>query len=323
MAVKNYKIGFDVGASGLKYAVKGIGGWECGFVRMPDNLIDADGNVTVPNAFSDFLKRTVKELKLPKGPAALALPHGQVSCRLCSMPEMDVSQLLINLPYEFSDFVHGGGGSYFYDYAVTPRLESDTGGHMTLMAACARKESLDRWATMFSDAGIKLKKVLPQDMALIEACWDLENETCFIDLGHRETRVVIISSHRVLVSRSISIGGNDIDMRIANEGNFDRHLAGVKKDSGEDDVLSLKGVSELCERIALEILKVLNFYQFTYRPENSLETAYLIGGGANMAILVETIRKATGLRFMGFDDIAGSGADMRCAQAVGCVKGGE
>lgn len=323
MAAKNYKIGFDVGASGLKYAVNGVGGWECGCVRMPDNLMDADGNVTVPNAFSDFLKSTVKELKLPKGPAALTLPHGQVSCRLCFMPEMDISQLLINLPYEFSDFVHGGGGSYFYDYAVTPRLESDPEGQLSLMAACARKESLAGWVDMFSYAGIKLKKLMPQDMALVEACWDLDGETCFIDLGHRETRVVIISSHRVLVSRSIPIGGNDIDIRIADEGRIDKQLAGIKKDTGENDVLSLRGVSELCDKIALEILKVLNFYQFTYRPANSLEKAYLIGGGANMAILVETIRKATGLGFLNLDKLVGNGAEMRCAQAIGCVKGGE
>lgn len=323
MAAKNYKIGFDVGASGLKYAIKNPGGWQCGCVRTPDNLMDAEGNVTNERAFTDFLKSTVKELKLPKGPAALVLPHGQAACRLCTMPEMDIYKLRINLPFEFSDFVRGESAAHFYDYAVTPRLETDTEGQMTLMAVCARKEKLLEWTEMFADAGIKVKKVLPQDMALVEACWDAENETCFIDLGHHETRVTIISRHRVLVSRSIPLGGNDIDIRIADEGRLDRQHAGVKKDAGDSEVLSLKGVHELCDKIALEILKVLNFYQFTYRPADSLEAAYLIGGGASMAILVETIRKATGLEFLDFDKMAGPGAEMRCAQALGCVKGGE
>ena len=42
-------------------------------MRLPEKLIDENG-ITMPNAFSQFLKQTVKELRLPHGPAARAPP---------------------------------------------------------------------------------------------------------------------------------------------------------------------------------------------------------------------------------------------------------
>ncbi len=68
------KVGFDIGGSSMKAAVVQGGGLRVETVRLPEKLIDENG-ITMPNAFSQFLKQTVKELRLPHGPAAG--PSGQ------------------------------------------------------------------------------------------------------------------------------------------------------------------------------------------------------------------------------------------------------
>ena len=41
----------------------------------------------MPNAFSDFLRRTLREHRIPKGAGALVLPQNQVICRLVTLPK--------------------------------------------------------------------------------------------------------------------------------------------------------------------------------------------------------------------------------------------
>ena len=93
------KVGFDIGGSSMKAAVAQGNSFRVESVRLPEKLVDENG-ITMPNAFSQFLKQTVKELRLPHGSAALVLPANHVICRLVSMPEMTQDQLLMNLPYE-------------------------------------------------------------------------------------------------------------------------------------------------------------------------------------------------------------------------------
>ena len=199
------KVGFDIGGSSMKAAVVQGGGLRVETVRLPEKLMDENG-ITMPNAFSQFLKQTVKELRLPHGPAALALPASQVICRLVSMPEMNQEQLMMNLPYEFADFIQGAPDQYFCDYALCGKAPGDEEGTMPMMAAVASKRQLEQYIRMFARAGVRLKKLVPQEMALIELCraqagGEGPGEYCFVDLGHQQTRITVVVGDRVQADR--------------------------------------------------------------------------------------------------------------------------
>lgn len=285
------KVGFDIGGNSMKIAVVKGDSFRMETVRLPENLMDEEG-VTMPHAFSQFLKRTVKELHLPKGPAALALPPGQTICRLVTLPVMNKEQLQLNLPYEFADFVHGSPEQYFCDYAMCNPLPGDEENTMSMMVAVASKAYLEEYANMFIRGGVRLKKVVPQEMALVELCREQEEEStsafCFVDLGHRQTRITVIAGDRVQATRSLPLGGLDFDRAIADELGIDAFLAGTYKMMGNRQALEVSALSDLCHRLAVEILKVVNFYQFTYRS-NTLKGVYLTGGGAAFELLRQTI----------------------------------
>lgn len=296
--MKKLKIGFDIGNNSLKVAVaknKEICFHE---IRMPEHMVE-NGEISMPNAFSDFLKKTRRELKLPKGPGGLVLPAGQVICRLVTMPRMTKEQLHMNLPYEFNDFIHGEPEQYFCDYALCEEPENeDAPGEMTLMAAAASKRQLYEYIHMFAQAGFSLKVLLPQEMSLIELVKHYckqnpgaEKEYCFVDLGQASTQVTVVSGDRVQAMRQIAIGVRDLDAIVSDQLGIDDFLADSYKRRNYEDILYHERCREIYDQVAVELLKVVNFYHFTFR-ENRLSGVVLCGGGARIEPLREAIKGA-------------------------------
>ena len=82
------RLGFDIGSNSMKVAVRRGDSVRVEHVRLPENMVDEAGNITLPHAFAQYLKQQRKELSIPGGTASLALPPSQVICRLVTMPKM-------------------------------------------------------------------------------------------------------------------------------------------------------------------------------------------------------------------------------------------
>ena len=322
-------LGFDIGSSSMKVAVRRGDSVRVEEARLPENLVDGSGNITLPHAFSQFLRQTRKELSIPRGEASMVLPTNQVICRLVTMPKMTTDQLLMNLPYEFADFVHGASDQYFCDYALCSRREDENEEDgVPMMAAAASKQTLADYLQIFSRAGIKLKTILPQEMALIDLVKNRGGgveEFCFVDLGHMNTRITVIWRDRVQATRQISIGGRDLDLAAADQLGVDVFLANTYKTTNYQSVQTVPALTDVCDRIAVEILKVINFYQFTYRS-STLEGIYLVGGGAAMPYLSQSIKETIDLPLLSPEDLvpgAGEAAAAAGIFAVGAAMGGK
>lgn len=320
------RLGFDIGSSSLKIAVLRKKEVRVEEVRLPENMVDDSGQIILPHAFAQFLKQTRKELSLPRGRASLVLPPGQVICRLVNLPRMTEEQLKMNLPYEFSDFILGMADQYCCDYAACAASEEEEEErNVPVMAAVASKQILAGYTKMFRQAGLHLKTVLPQEMALIQLCRNRETEEfCFVDLGHQVTRITVVNKDRIQATRQIALGGRNLDGIVAAETGVDPFLANTHKVSNFRDVLGLPAVAEVCEQIAVEILKVINFYRFTYRS-NRLEGIYLVGGGAAMPLLRASIANAVDLPLLEPSDLLPEAGESAAAGifAAGAAMGGE
>lgn len=321
------RLGFDLGSSSMKIALLRDGAVSrLESVRLPENMIDSTGAVTLPHAFTQFLRQTKKELSLPRAPAALVLPAAQVICRMVTMPRMTVDQLAMNLPYEFSDFIQGGPEQYHCDYALCRPVSEEEENAMPMMAAVASKNILTSYYRMFSQAGIRLKTVLPQEMALIQLVQSRqeEKEFCFVDLGHLSTRITVVRGDRIQATRQIALGGRNMDMVIADELGIDGFLAGTYKMENYQNVQAGHAVTDLCDRVAVEILKVINFYQFTYRS-SELEGIYLVGAAAGIPAMREAVSNMVGLELLDPGELLDAPEDGVAAGifAAGAALGGQ
>ncbi len=286
------RVGFDIGTAVLKIAVQQGSEFRVEEERLPENIVDANG-VVLPNVFSQFLRRTCRKLNIPRGTAALVLPAGQVVCRQVNMPEMTEEQLLLNLPYEFADFMQGEPEQYICDYALCDPVPEEEG--VPMMAAIASKRQIETYVRMFGAAGFRLKLLLPQEMALIHLGKYLHSagapeELCFVDLGQHGTRITVVKGDRVQARREIGLGGQNLDLAVAEEMGVDPFLANSYKDSDYQNVLDSQAVQDVCEQIAVEILKVINFYHYTY-PSDEPESLVLMGGGAHIPPLRRAIEE--------------------------------
>lgn len=315
---KKIKVAFDVGNSALKIAVWRGKALELRELPLPENLVE-DDTVTMPHAFSNFLQSARRELRLPSGPAALALPPSRCICRLVTLPKMSVEQLELNLPYEFNDFIRGDAGQYHCDYAVC-RGGGD-GEEITMMAAAVERQLIRDCVRMFSGGGFALRRILPPEMALM-ALPAGEGERCFIDLGYRSTRIALFSGDRLQAQRQVPVGCREVEAAAAEALRVDERLAGTYLRGGREDVIGHPLCQAVYDRIAVEVLKVVNFYRYTYR-QNQLTGAYLIGGGARLAPLCRAVTERTELPALPLEALApvGEGAELlaSCACAAGAA----
>lgn len=296
-------VGFDIGNSFLKVAVRKNKVVRVHTIPMPDNLVK-EGLVIYPAMMIDFLKDIKKEFKLKSGPCGIILPEALTIYRSMTLPPMTDRQLDINLPFEFHDYITGEPEDYVYDYCVQElvRDEEDEVTEMKLVAAAASKERVLEYTNMFKSAGFKVQTILPQEVAVTNLLKDAiqkgkalpDKEYCIINIGHLSTKVYIFRGEKLLVTRTIAIGGIDFDKAISENENVDIYMAATYKATNFNEVMDKEYCREVFTKLTLEVMKVLNYYYFNNR-DSALDRVYFAGGVSGLTALCHSIADTTNL----------------------------
>lgn len=139
--------------------------------------------------------------------------------------------------------------------------------------------------------------------------------------------------------RTIEFGCREFDRAVADLRNIDRYTAASYVSGNFEGVLDTPECMAVCERICVEVNKVVNFYNFSNRDKD-IDRMYLLGGGARIPQLVRALSQAVGVQVMsaivlaGGPDPATDGATIaRAARdaglrdegllAYGCMREGE
>ena len=259
--------------------------------RMPANLLN-DNEIVSPESLSDFLKKVKKENRLSSN-CALVLPENVTFFRTVDSPVISDSQLKLNLPFEFRDFVGVNSIDYNYDYIVE-KIDTDKDGNpvsMHLLAAAAQKEAVDNYAKILKKAGFKLKLALPNEMCIInlmKAKANADKEYCLVGVGYDYTRVYILKGSTIRASKDIDIANKTIDTVIARNENTEPYLVASLRDNNHDGILDKEYLNEVYDSIALEIMKTINFYKYEYN-DSSLDTIHFFSIGASNKTLCDNI----------------------------------
>ena len=297
------KLAFDIGETYVKVAKKEGNKITVYTKQTPENLVK-EGILNAPLLTADWLKDLRKEFKLPKGECGLAVADDVTVCRTLTLPAMTEKQLAVNLPFEFSDYISGKPQRYVYDYAIREMINDEEGNpkEMVLTGAVMSKESIYKYIDIFKDAGFKLRTIIPQEIALtniMKSAIELgraqaDKEYCIVNLGHRSVQVYIFKGSNLDVVRNLYVGGATIDAAIAETEMVDEFVARTYKNRNYNDVLSNVACKEAFGKIAVEVMKVINFYRFSNR-ESSLEDVYFMGGCSNILDLCVEIAELTNL----------------------------
>jgi len=326
--------GIDIGSSQVKFAVCDANGIRrLAAAPLPEQLV-RDGRIVSPEAMSDFLFAAAREHKIKNRDCAIILPAALAFSRRLTVPLMTEGQLKINLPYEFRDFISQEKDKYFYDYAVAGQIKNEAGKavELDLMAAATLKSTIADYTAMLRRAGFKLCLAAPVEFAYSNLLRrhesalpaDVPKEYCIIDIGHTATRIYIYSGSRFEVTRVIDYGCAMLDTVIADELHEDEHIARTYKVINHNNVQALERCFDIYHAIAIEIMRVINFYGFN-NPNSHLTDAYYCGGGAHIALLLENIAATIGLELHSIEQLMPNGGQssehlLVCPAAVGITQ---
>lgn len=293
-------VGFDIGESTLKMVHKSGGEIRtCTVADVPDNTVK-NGVIVSMDAMADFIKESARKNDISKADASVIIPAAQIMTKNVTMPAMNVQQLMFNLPYELKDYIREEKKNYYFDYAVREIIADDEGRpyEMRLLACAVLKSVIEEYDTMFKRAGFRLRTAVPEECAytnIVNSISDgLSGDFCIADLGHSSTRLHIFHKGEYAAMRNIDVGGRNLDILIADESGIDIHMAQIYKKSNYNAVLESEMALSVYNRLAVEIMKAVNFFNYNNR-DAELKDLYICGGGAQIDILVRTIAEETKL----------------------------
>lgn len=320
--------GVDIGDSSVKLAVCEDGAVKQMVVeQLPEGLI-AEGHIVSFDAMADFMKGLARREGSIAKNAAFVLPTADSLVRRLSLPAMTEKELLLNLPYEFRDYISQGKDRYAYDYAVLSTLQGEDGEpeSIELLAVACPKQTIADFQEMFRRAGMKLRVALPEQAALqnlIGGNPQALANCCVVDFTHLTTKLHFFTDGSYDVARVIEIGGIDVDRAIAQERGVDEHVAANYKHADFEGAQRSEAARSVYESIAVELGRALNFYGFN-NPDTTIEVAYCCGGGSLLQPLMDAVASHVDVELRSIADIlppVKGGDDLRllCAAAIGAT----
>lgn len=319
--------GIDIGESSLKLAVcDGDTIRNAAAEPLPEGLM-ADGRPVSFDAMADFIKAAVHRMGGAAKDVAFVMPVSDSLVRRISIPAMTAKELELNLPYEFRDYIAQGKDRYAYDYAVLGTHVGADGvpESMDLLIAASMKDTIADYTEMFRRAGMRLRIALPVQAAfqnLVGGNARALANCCILDFAHASTKLHFFAGGAYDATRTIEIGGMDIDRAIADVFDVDEHVANGYKLANYENVLTHPSARAVYESIAVEINRALNFYGFN-NADVSIEAAYCCGGGTLVEPLVSTVAAQVSVELRSIAGIMPpvQGVDVRglCSAAVGAT----
>ena len=286
-------IGIEIGASSLKLAlVKNGKVQKMAVETLPDHMV-TNGHVTAPGAMSQFIKMAMRRNRIRGKECSLVIPPQMVVSQKVTLPTMNESELKLNLPFEFKDYVGRDADAYEYDYIVTDIHD----GVMDLYAAAVRKQYMEEFYEIMRKAGLTLKLAMPAEMAWLNVIMKAKKapkELCIIDIGHEKTRINIYRDGLFVMGKDIEFGGQLFDETISLELGVDAYVARSRKEANLNNIQSMESLKQPYGTVALEVMKAMTFYSYADGMERApIRDMYLCGGSANVEILRNAIVKAT------------------------------
>lgn len=311
-------VGFDIGESSVKMAYfAGSELKKAVAVPLPDRMVSGT-KILSTDAMADFLRQAARENGIPLTNAALVMPSTEVYTRDLVMPAMTEQQLRYNLPYEFRDYLTEEKSKYFFDYSMREVTRDENGypTQMSLLACAVLKDTVERYRAMLHRAGFKLQVLTPSECAYADILTAYYRRTgeeprdiCMVTLGHSGTYLYIYRGAYFDSRRVMELGTKDLELLVAEHCGVDIHMAHEYVMQNYNNVLEADYAKELYNRIAIEVVKAVNFFNYNNR-ERELTDLCLCGGGCAIAPLRQAIAATTGMRLRTTRELLGESIDI-------------
>ncbi|RKH11138.1 type IV pilus assembly protein PilM [Corallococcus sp. CA053C] len=314
MAKGKLALGLDIGSTSIKMIMlkeqrkRGEVGYALqsfGMKPLPPEAI-VDGALMNSTAIVQAVQELMSELKVKGKDVAIGVSGHSVIIKKIQMPRMSQEELEESIQWEAEQYIPFDVKDVNIDTQILDGGGNDATGQMDVLLVAAKKDMINDYTTVVSEAGLS-PVVVDVDAFAVQNMFSTnyelpEKETVvLINAGASVVNINIIANGVTVFTRDVTIGGNQFTEEIQKQLNVSYEEAEALKIGGnraDADAVVPQDVervlSSVAEQVAGEIQRSLDFYAGTAADSNFTKV-YLSGGTAKIPALFKTIEARTGV----------------------------
>jgi type IV pilus assembly protein PilM len=314
MAKGKLALGLDIGSTSVKMILlkeqrkRGEVGYALqsfGMKPLPPEAI-VDGALMNSTAIVQAVQELMNELKIKSKEVAIGVSGHSVIIKKIQMPRMSQEELEESIQWEAEQYIPFDVKDVNIDTQILDLGANDATGQMDVLLVAAKKDMINDYTTVVSEAGLQPVVVDVDAFAvqnMFSANYDVpERETVvLINAGASVVNINIISNGITVFTRDVTIGGNQFTEEIQKQLNVSYEEAEALKiggNSNDADAVVPQDVervlTSVAEQVAGEIQRSLDFYAGTAADAN-FSKVFLSGGTAKIPALFKTIEARVGV----------------------------
>lgn len=314
MAKGKLALGLDIGSTSIKMIMlkeqrkRGEVGYALhsfGMKPLPPEAI-VDGALMNSTAIVQAVQELMSELKVKGKDVAIGVSGHSVIIKKIQMPRMSQEELEESIQWEAEQYIPFDVKDVNIDTQILDGGGNDATGQMDVLLVAAKKDMINDYTTVVSEAGLA-PVVVDVDAFAVQNMFSTNYElpdketVVLINAGASVVNINIIANGVTVFTRDVTIGGNQFTEEIQKQLNVSYEEAEALKIGGnraDADAVVPQDVervlSSVAEQVAGEIQRSLDFYAGTAADSNFTKV-YLSGGTAKIPALFKTIEARTGV----------------------------
>jgi type IV pilus assembly protein PilM len=310
----NAIVGLDIGSSSVKaveLAVKGKGKEfelaHLGVAKLPSESI-VQGAFLNSAAIVDTVREAIENGKFRSKNVSAAVSGHSVIVKKVSLPAMTRDELDEQIRWEAEQYIPFDVNEVNLDFQILdPANAGDGGGQMEVLLVAAKKDLIDDYVQVITEAGL-VPVVIDVAAFAVENAFQAnyavtpDEIVALVNIGAQVVNINILSRGFPAFTRDITTAGNQYTEEIQKtlSVSFDEaeriKLGGRKSDDSQDVVPQEveHAMQSVTETVIGEISRSLDFFSAT-TADSRISRVVLSGGGANVAGFEKAFHERTGL----------------------------
>ena len=253
-----------------------------------NSAIQASGLKIVEKEAASLLKMLLEKSNFKCREAVASLPPFAAFITLMEMPQMPEADMEQAMKFQIQQNIPMSLEEVAIDWMKVGMIEDKRGfNQQQILLIAISKEQINSYRNIFKLAGLQLKALEIENLALIRALISPGSPpTLIVDIGGRSTNIVIFDKNSLKHSAQTDFAGGVLKQAISKGLNISsRRAEELKKQKG---LLGGGGPFELStltlpflDVIIKEVKRVKESYEKNF-PDASIQHLMLAGGGANM-----------------------------------------
>ncbi len=303
-------IGLDIGSHTVKACIlKPVKkGWKLvKYARheLPSECI-VDGAIMNGGAVSEVVAELLNGLKPKLKGCATSISGNSVIIKVIQVPFMAADSLRESIQFEAEQYVPFDINDVNIDFEILSKA-ADAQGKMDVLLVAAKKDMVNDYATVISEAGY-VCEVVEHDAFSLENMFCANYEiaegeiVALVDIGASVTNLNVLRSGTSVFTRDAAIGGNLLTEEIQKQlnvsyGEAERFKIGKRSSEEADEVIPQEVesiISGVTDQIVTEIQKSVDYF-IGQATDQSISKIYLSGGSSQIPGLSRLLQERLGI----------------------------